>query len=121
LIAGEAEKWLHESLVPLKEAATRAYEQTRESLSAGLAEASGDSPITWYCYALWQRIPIYGCYAPSRLLEEIPDAHKNRYSFRMEGDEVVLRQHSGNARYENLRVRGDVLPKAIRSIGGSAN
>jgi hypothetical protein len=116
LIADEAEQWLRESLVPLKEAAMRAYEQTRGHMSAGLAEASGDTPITWYCWALWQRIPIYGCYVPSRLLEEIPDAHKGQYGFRLEGNEPVLQQHSGKARYENLHVRGNVLPEAIRSI-----
>jgi hypothetical protein len=116
VVGKEAHPWLNETLLLLSEAATRAYEQTRGSLAAKMAEETGETPITWYAYALWQRMPVCGCFPPSRLLEAIPDDEKKRFSFHWNGLDLSLKQYSGKARYENLRVRGSELKQAIRSI-----
>jgi hypothetical protein len=112
-----------EQTVPLLEAARRAYEQTRGTLVAGVAEARfGDEDrregtLTWFCYALATRLAIHGNWPPSRVPEEIDWAIVGkRHSFRMRDDALILHEHSGDGYYENLYVLAHELPRALEEI-----
>jgi hypothetical protein len=113
--------------IPLIEAATRAYEQTKEHevsiLPVGLA-GSTDDILTWYCRAMMisehgkaPLVRLMGNEPPSRLIEEIDVPLYNRFDFEVVGNAIVLERH-GSSRFENLTVEATDLANAIKAMKG---
>jgi hypothetical protein len=110
--------------VSFLDAAKQAYGRTRGTLVAAAAEARignedrKPGTITWICYALADRITIYGYRPPAdHSPEKIKWArYKQRYSFRMEGGDLILREHSGDESFEHMYVLAAELPKAIAEV-----
>ncbi len=100
------------------EAATRAYEETRNLFVGKYAthEGSGDDILTWYCYATASLVPIVGNQAPSRAAEAIPASAMNTHKFVVIGKAIILQDRYGAAFWENLRVRHSDLVEAIKRI-----
>jgi hypothetical protein len=82
--------------ISLFEAATRAYEQTRDSMVSAIPEAFADSPndiLTWYCEAMARHrdgkepfVRLWGIRPPSRIREEIYVAPLSNYGGRGQRD-----------------------------------
>jgi hypothetical protein len=106
--------------IPLKDAASTAYERTRHSLMGRTAEAEGeaDKIVTWYCYLLWGRgLAIYGTRPPSTKIEMISSSsYKNTHSFEVTHGAVILSERSGRGRFENLQVAADDLTRVLDEI-----
>jgi hypothetical protein len=105
--------------IPLIEAATRAYEQTRAAgkLSAGVSEVLSDNALTWFCWALWERLELFGKWPPSRISEHIPWQRHNEFTFAIEGDKVRLCELSGKRKcFEDLHVTTAGFEAAIQKI-----
>jgi hypothetical protein len=118
--------WPRSDEISLFEAATRAYEQTRDSPIAIVAEEFADSPddvLTWFCDRMARHqngkrplVTLYGNRPPSRQKEEIYMAPLNRYDFVVQGMTISFQERSGAARFENLSVRTAEVEAAIRSF-----
>lgn len=102
--------------LPLIEAATRAYEQTRGTVVAGVAEGEGDRLITWYCWAIWPKLTIHGTWPPSRVPEVVPWEMRNRLSFELVDGQVVLESRVKQGRFESLHVDAGELGAAIEEL-----
>jgi hypothetical protein len=105
--------------IPLMEAATRAYEETRAAgkLSAGVADALSENALTWFFWALWERLELFGSWPPSRRVEHIPWQRHNEFRFVIEGDDVRLRETRGQQKsFENLHVTEDGFAGALERI-----
>jgi hypothetical protein len=116
--------------ISLMEAATRAYEQTRNRPVARFAELpasrkfindSNDRILTWYCNYMTRpdhgrppRVTLWGKRPPSRLDEKI-DVLSN-YDFEVENGAIVLRERMGNVRYQDLTVASSEVDAAIREM-----
>jgi hypothetical protein len=109
------------------EAATRTYEKTRDRPIAIAAEAfnnSNDQILTWYCYEMTRPrddgqpplVILQGTRPPSRLNEKIDVALLSNYDFRVENDEIVLQERTGNVRYKNLTVSRGEVAAAIKDM-----
>jgi hypothetical protein len=107
-------------MVPLKEAAIRAYETDRHGGAAGMAEAMAegdtDKVITWFCWSLWNHLPIFGAHSPSRAIEKIDRSTRNRYTFKIVQGELILDGLYGKSRYVDLQVAKRDLPAALDKI-----
>jgi hypothetical protein len=102
----------HGTKMMLLDAARRAYEETRNDAAAAHAEMSNASPediLTWYCVWLAQHMQLYGARRPSTKIEPvtIDDPTKD---FDLKEGVLTLRERSGSAVWENLRVKLDELP-----------
>jgi hypothetical protein len=112
--------------ISLFEAATRAYEQTRNSPISVAAEALTDAPddiLTWYCNMMARHqngkgplIKLWGIRRPSREKEEIYIAALSRYDFVVENGSIILQERNGGASYENLTVREREVINAIKDL-----
>jgi hypothetical protein len=112
--------------ISLFEAATRAYEQTRETIVSAVPETFADGPddvLTWYCEAMARHrdgkepfVRIWGIRPPSRIREEIYMAPLNNYGFKVEGNEIVLVSRTGSGRFERLMVDEREVAEAIAEI-----
>lgn len=106
-------------LIPIREAAILAYELTRGSKAALMAERDGNKnpePILYYYANALVRnsggIALFGARPPSRQIEEIPSGAIPSYSF---SDDLTAVTQSGafGTKYENLQVREkDVISRA---------
>src|SRR5262249_49029307 len=110
-----------EGRISLMEAATRAYEQTRNRPVARFAEAEGsdDRILTWYCNFMTRpdhgrppRVTLWGKRPPSRLNEKI--SVLSNYDFKAENGAIVLRERMGNVRYQDLTVARSEVDAATR-------
>jgi hypothetical protein len=110
--------------LPLIEAATRAYEQTRGTLVATFAEAEitrreerHESIITYFCYLLGERLSIYGNCPPSRTREEIDwMAIRKQYNFKFRNGALIFERQHSKDHYEKLEVLASELPRALEEI-----
>jgi hypothetical protein len=112
--------------ISLLEAATLAYEQTRDKIVSGFAEAFENTPsdiLTWYSNALTRHrngkpplVTLYGIRPPSRQREEIYMAPLSSYIFEVESGAIVFQRHDGSGRYEQLTVKKDELRRAIAEV-----
>jgi hypothetical protein len=112
--------------ISLFEAATRAYEQTRDSeasLFAVETAKSNDETLTWYCRAMTiphngkpTLITLKGNQPPSRIIEPIEMRLFNRYDFEVENGAIILKERHGNLRFENLSVDPADLAGAIKEM-----
>jgi hypothetical protein len=123
----------HVSEISLLEAATLAYELTRD-LAAGehaeiLAETESDI-LCWYCTAMALPTPerppmvaLKGVIPPSRLVERIEPSILNRFEFAFENGELILKERSGRRRIRALTVNAKEAETAIAQISswGGAN
>jgi hypothetical protein len=111
---------------PLIEAATQAYEtaRARKALSAAFSSVdfkdSGrlqDNILTWYCWALGDKIDIYGNWPPSRRSEKI-DWHKcrNTHAFEINGETLIFKDRYSEGYFENLHVLTGELPEALQKV-----
>jgi len=109
--------------ISLMEAATRAYEQTRNRPVARFAEAEGsnDRILTWYCNYMSRpdhgrppRVTLWGKRPPSRLDEKINVL--SNYDFMVENGAIVLRERMGNVRYQDLTAACSEVAAAIREM-----
>jgi hypothetical protein len=114
-----------EGRISLMEAATRAYEQTRNRPVAGFAEAEGsnDRILTWYCNFMTRpdhgrppRVTLWGKRPPSRLNEKIGVVVLSTYDFHVEDNAIVLRERMGNVSYQDLTVAPSEVAAAIREM-----
>ena len=110
-------RWPEPKFIPLKEAATIAYESTLNTLVAGVAERMTKDPegtLSYYAHALTQDppVPLFGTRPPSRKLEAIP-ANKVR-ACRFGHDLKTLESH--RLEYAGLVVRECDLMRKIREI-----
>lgn len=110
----------------LKEAATRAYEQTRGSAAAEIAERMANGPndiLEWYGTALTLAanrkngdkplMTLFGVRPPSRISERI-DIQKS-YILSIGAKDSVIAQ-SSRIVFENLTVAADALSEAIEKL-----
>jgi hypothetical protein len=104
--------------ISLMKAATDLYAQTRGTVAATVAEGQGapDDTVKWYCHAIWARTQLFGCREPDTKLEEIPHIRRSNYSFHVENGEVVLQEWKGGARFLNLQILSDRLPRLVEVI-----
>jgi hypothetical protein len=112
--------------ISLFEAATRAYEQTRDeeaSIFAFACAESDDDILTWYCRAMTiphngkpTLIKLMGNQPPSRIIEPIEMKLMNRYDFEAKEGAIILKERNGKLRFENLSVDLAELTAAIQEI-----
>ncbi len=105
-----------DAYVPLKEAATIAYEETRGTRAAIIAEGlNRDDILGYYAYALFQDSTLYGKHPPSRKLEPVPKEEYGRCGF--SDDYSSLRRHGENQNlYEDLQTRRSDLLRRITEL-----
>jgi len=112
--------------VSLLEATTQAYEEARarEAISASFAEIhldkdarQQDKVLTWYCWALGDRIDIYGNLPPSRRPEKIKwQECKKTHSFEIVDGKLIFKDRYSQKYFENLHVKPAELPAALKSV-----
>ncbi len=103
--------------VPLKEAATTAYEETRGTKAAIIAEGlNRDDILGYYAYALFKGSKmLYGKHPPSRKLEPVPKEEYGRCGF--SDDYSSLRRHGEDQNlYEDLQIRRSNLLRRITEL-----
>lgn len=95
--------------IPMTEAAKLAYGETRGTDFALGAEVRLGSEnrdhgiITYYCYAIGDRIPIHGI-APPSPIPEVVNWRQRHLHFRFVGDELVLTDGYDGEIYKDLKV-----------------
>jgi hypothetical protein len=111
--------------ITLLEAATRAYEQTRDKIVSGAAElfeGSPDDVLTWYCNAMARPqkgkalVTLWGIRPPSRQLEQIYIQPLNRYEFVVENQAIILKPPTGGGQFERIMVDENQVAAAIEEI-----
>jgi hypothetical protein len=113
--------------IALREAATRAYEKTRNKpvsvLAHALTRGSEEDILVWYCGQMTQyqngKTPLmrlYGSSPPSREVDEIYTAPLNRHYFEIENGAIVLKDQTGTTSYRNLSVNRRDLAAAIAKL-----
>jgi len=102
--------------VTLKEAATTAYEETRGTVVATIAEASSrDGVLGYYARALFKGKTLYGNRPPSRKPEAIPGDEYRRC--KISDNQSVLRRRTDNTvLYENLQIKRSDLSLRIAEL-----
>ena len=110
-----------DSYISLEEAATIAYEETRGTRVAAIAERiSDDNVLAYYAYALFSgTTTLYGNHPPSRKLEPIPNEERGRCGF--SNDLQALRRHGKNRNlYENLQIKRSDVNRRIAELKSAA-
>jgi hypothetical protein len=108
-------------LIALKEAATIAYEETRGTAVAGVAERmSGGDVLGYYAQALFNKnTTLYGTYPPSRKLEAVSNEESTGCVFSADYD--ALRRHNEFQNlYENLQIRRSDVDRRIAELKSAA-
>ena len=103
--------------IGMKEAATIAYEETRGTKAAEIAESvNRDDVLGYYAHALFNgTTTLYGTHPPSQKLEEIPNEEYGRCRF--EDDYSSLRRHSEQRNiYENVQIKRSDLERRIQEL-----
>ena len=103
--------------VSLHEAALTAYEETRGTKVATIAEGlNSDNVLGYYAHALFDgSTTLYGKHPPSRILEPIPNVERSRCGF--SSDQSALRRHGVNRNlYEDLQIRRSDLLRRITEL-----
>jgi hypothetical protein len=118
--------WAERDRISLFEAATRAYEQTRNDPISILAGAFSDMPnyiLTWYCDTMTRHergkpplVTLSGNSPPARVVEEVDIAPLRRYKFVVKNDTIILQEQNGSMRFENLSARSEQVADAIRKL-----
>ena len=106
-----------DAYVSLKQAATIAYEETRGTQAATIAEGlNRDYILGYYAHALFNdSVVLYGKHPPSRQLEPVPNEEVRRCSF--SDDYNSLRRHGENRNiYEGLKIRRTDLWQRITEL-----
>jgi len=115
-----------QEFLPLREAVTIAYERLRKEGSiyalasekmgyAAKGESRPEAIISWFCYLLAPRLPIYGKHLPSRIREQIPASVVNRSGF-LNGGNVLSSDDRKEPRYAELEVRRADLERVIEDL-----
>ncbi len=110
------------TIVPLYEAARRAYDECKNTRGGKIAKGINNSPeeiISYYAYALAEKIPIYGIPPLSRYAEKVPlklGSSALRIEFRGKIAFAVSAFSDGLENSENLFVHESDLEDAIKSI-----
>ena len=114
--ASAAQQEPDDPYIPLKEAATIAYEETRGTKAATIAEGlNRDHILGYYAYALFKGSTLYGKYPPSRKLEPVPKEEYGRCGF--SDDYSSLRRHGEDQNlYEDLQIRRSDLLRRITEL-----
>jgi hypothetical protein len=102
--------------IPLREAATRTYEDTGGAIARGL-DKSSEEILSYYCYALADKIPIYGRFPPSHKKGKVDltSSHTRRIVF--EGNITHAKSlYAGEEGASNLYVLKSDLARAIEGI-----
>lgn len=111
-----------DSYISLKEAATIAYEETRGTRVADIAErlSGDDNVLAYYAYALFSgTTTLYGNHPPSRKLEAIPNEERGRCG--ISNDLQALRRHGKNRNlYENLQIKRSDVERRISELKSAA-
>ncbi len=102
--------------IDLHEAATVAYEETRGTKAATIAEGlTRDDILGHYAYALFKGSTLYGKHPPSRKLEPVPKEEYGRSGF--SDDYSSLRRHGEDQNlYEDLQIRRSDLLRRITEL-----
>jgi hypothetical protein len=103
--------------VPFPEAALMAYEETRGTKAAAIAEGlNRDNVLGYYAHALFDgSTTLYGKHPPSRIIEPIPNEEKARCGF--SDDQSALRRHGEDRNlYEDLQIRHSDLSRRIKEL-----
>lgn len=106
--------------IMLLDAARRAYSETRNSPAAAHAEMSDATPdeiLKWYCVWLAQHVQLYGARHPSTKIEPVTIDNPTK-DFDIRDSALTLRERSGNAVWDSLRVKFDELSGAISGLKG---
>ena len=110
----------HDEFIPMREAATRAYETFRRGGGLGkLApdELSRTDPLSWCAsFLLVKGIPVYGVHSPARDRERIPDEDLKSLHIEQQGDELHDTFSIRGPRWTNLEVRIDDLDLILSDI-----
>jgi len=116
-----------DDFIPLLEAATRAYEQTRNDRIASFAVANDATPdgiLRWYCYALviprdnGPLMQLFGTRPPSRVQEQI--TFQKWYALNVRPPDVYVMEN-GRDLFSDLSVRTADLPAAVSTMKSWAN
>jgi hypothetical protein len=102
--------------IPLREAATRTYEDTGGAIARGLGKSS-EEVLSYYCYALAEKVPIYGQFPPSHKKEKVDlnSSHTRRIMF--EGNITYAKSlYAGEEGASYLYVLKGDLARAIEEI-----
>ncbi len=103
--------------VPLRDAAVTAYEETRGTEAATIAEGlNRDDIVGYYAYALFKGDKMLcGKHPPSQKLELVPKEEYGRCGF--SDDYRSLRRHGDNRNlYEDLQIRRSDLMRRIAEL-----
>jgi len=108
---------INDEEIPLREAAMRTYEGTRGGLIPPELDKSWEEILSYYCYVLAEKIPIYGQFPPSRTkaLVYLQNSHTRRVVF----DGSITHAKSlfaGEEGASNLYVLKGDLTSAIETI-----
>ena len=107
--------------IPLKEAATIAYEEMRGTQAGTIIEGPNpDNVLGYYAHALFNgKTTLYGNHPPSRKLEAVPNEEYGRCGF--SDDQNALRRHGENRNlYENLQIKRSDLDRRIAELKSAA-
>ena len=107
-------------LTPLKECARVAYEKTRDSNAAKMAERQPDGRegiLSWYAHALTKRgdTTLYGKKPPATKYEVVPNENMGKYHF-VESLSAVAYHGKTKWEYEDLRLKRSELRRKIKDI-----
>lgn len=107
-------------LTPLKECARVAYEKTRGSNAAEMAERQPDGRegiLSWYAHALTARgdTTLYGKKPPATKYEVVPNENMGKYHF-VESLSAVAYHGKTKLEYEDLRLKRSGLRRKIKDI-----
>ena len=114
-----------EQEISLFEAATRAYEGTKDApisiVIEGLANSSDDILLRLCDELVRPRgkapfVKVRGNQPPSRIKEEIYMDPRDGWSFVVEGNTIVLQEHNSGLRFENLSVNSAEVDAAIQDL-----
>ena len=114
--------------VPILKAARIVFDQTKDSVSAGMARAEGDNDaaLRWYCYMLigvkgdgmTHLMELSGTRPPSRVQEQIPYDRPPPHLEIRNGAVVLVDLPSHRVVAENLMVPVSSIPGAVSFISG---
>ena len=108
-------------LINLSEAVLIAYEETRGTKVATIAEGlNRDDILGYYAHALFDgKTTLYGNHPPSRKLEAVPNEEYGRCGF--SDDKNALQRHGENRNlYENLKIKRSDVDRRIAELKSAA-
>ena len=106
--------------IPLREAAMRTYEGVKDAQGGAIArelDKSWEEILFYCCYALAEKIPIYGQFPPSRIKARVylQSSHTRRIVF--EGNITHAESlYAGEEGASNLYVMQNDLARAVEAI-----